>query len=227
MKKTMQRLPLTLLTVCVLAVMLVVGVFAVDHSVTVNIPVSCTGAPCTVRLSDAAGGQVQEKDAPATFEITVSDLGNYEYVLRVVNEDTADITYDKTVYHVNVSVFTNESDDWFPAIEADPIGLVNDDGKPEAFEFHNTDNRPSPAPSPTPTPSTSPAPTVTPAPSATPSPGSEVTPAPSSGPSEETLSGSPQTGNTHWSKILLAVLIALVAAAACVGGRILYKNRQH
>jgi len=120
-----------------------ISAFAASESAEVQIPVSCTGADCTAVLLDEDGNVLQtlalKAGEASYFSVTCDGLLTHSFSLKLTDTDTSRITYDKTVYTVNVMLFYGEDGQVHYVIEADPTGVLGDkeSGKPTELAFKN------------------------------------------------------------------------------------------
>lgn len=135
------------------------------------------------------------KDTTGYFTIHYTEPGDYFYVVRQTLGDTQYMTYDETVYYVQIQVVNSENGGLEGSVHANKA--ENPTEKSSELRFLNTYAPPAPGPAATATPTPTPDP-------ATPT----VTPAPTTG---FTL---PQTGDTM--PLVTVLVVMLVAAAALV-----------
>ena len=144
--------------------------FAAKEEATVTLPVIARGADCTAVLWNTTGYSQTlslQKDTQGQFVVRCKGLGAFTYKVNLSYQDTADVTYDKTVYEVTIYVYYNAAE------QIEYVFTVSDGettAKPDALEFVNKPCEPEPTPTPTPEPTPTPTPRPTPTPTPTPVP---------------------------------------------------------
>lgn len=109
-RRTISYLAL-LLIVCLLLPALGVHAAAADPTVSVDVPVSVTGADCTVAVYDAAGDMVTSARLPAgttrnmVFSVTAPYDTPMDYRLAVTDADANQYRFDRTVYRLTVQLY--------------------------------------------------------------------------------------------------------------------------
>ena len=68
------------------------------------------------------------------FVVSISEPGNYEYLLYQIKGSDENITYDETKYDVHVSVLSDENGKLTYSVA---VTLADSDEKPESVEFKN------------------------------------------------------------------------------------------
>lgn len=116
----------------------------------VRIPVSASGADCTAVLLDVNGSTVQmlalKSGETAYFTVTCTGLRTNTFTIRLSDTDTDTVTYDKTAFQVNVELYYDSKGEIAYTLDADPTGVLGDNGKPDKLEFTNTVKLTPPAP---------------------------------------------------------------------------------
>ena len=106
----------------------------------VNIPVSVTGASCTAAIFDAEGNELETLALAGgeakDFTLTCTGLDTLKYTVALKDEDTDTITYDKTVYEIEVDLYYTEEGEISYAIAAGPAGTSVEE-KVEVLTFKN------------------------------------------------------------------------------------------
>lgn len=146
-----------------------------------------------------------KKDETGSFTMHYTEPGDYFYILRQTAGDTPYMTYDDTVYYVQIQI-TN-TDDYLDLKSQVAVTTADDpEEKQPAIVFLNTYAPPAPGPAATATPTPTPAPA---APTATPTAGITL----------------PQTGDTM--PLVTVFVVMLVAAAALVVLFVVRKRKEN
>ena len=93
------------------------GVFSVAAvvAIPVRIPVSCSGADCTAVLYNADGMELYrlklEADRETSFEVFCRGFDDFQYLVKLEEEDSEGRHYDRTVYRVIVTTGHGANDD--------------------------------------------------------------------------------------------------------------------
>ena len=113
-----------------------IGALAASETMDVSIPVSCTGAPCTAVLLDGAGNELARlnltEGVTSYFTVHCAGLGDHGFQIKLINTDTATVTYDKTVFDVSITLFYGDDGQVHYVMSANP------GNKPTEIIFHNT-----------------------------------------------------------------------------------------
>lgn len=154
----------SVISICIL-LMLVCSCAYAEETVQVSIPVIATGADCSVELLDSDYHRVKwldlEKDVPGAFTFTCNGLMRFSYQAVIVNKDTDDVAYDRTVYTIHVDTYMDGKGQM--ACFVTIVNPADPSQKLAAITFENV---------------LKPTATPTPAPTATPVPTATATPAP-------------------------------------------------
>ena len=116
-------------------------VYADEEQLEVKIPVSVVGNEATVGLFDGDGVMVKrlsiEAGGKKSFKVECSGFETIKFTLKVLNEDTDRVTYDKKVYLISVDLYRTDNGEIHYTITADPTGVLGNSGKPDEFIFKN------------------------------------------------------------------------------------------
>ena len=208
--------PAVMLAVLICTLFLVTGVFAASgESIEVCIPVANHGHTGMVGLFDGTGenllGTMQlESGESGDIKIIRNTLGKKTYIIRMLDEDTEDVTYDDSVYEADVYVGYDAKDELDSAVivkrrgeenkvsdgvvfaQTDGKGYGNHESKPE--EEKPDEQKPGPGDD---------------KPTVSPDPGTDQT---------KEQPKLPQTGTLRWlvPYLLVSGFILIIAGAICL-----------
>lgn len=158
-----------LLTGCLLCALLLCCTIAVaDETIQVRIPAIASGADCTAALYDSRGHRIQllklEKDVGNAFVVECNGLFLTQYSAVVYNEDSDDVSYDRTVYTIYIDVYYGADQQLQSSviIEQSTSADGAHGGKMGMIRFENLPSLPPATPIPFPTDSPTPLPTAAP-----------------------------------------------------------------
>jgi len=96
------------------------GSAVAEERISVRIPIVASGADCTAVLYNSKGQPIQlltlEKDIGNAFILELNGLFQTRYTVLVLEQDTEQIRYDRSMYIVQVSVFYGPNDELQSAV---------------------------------------------------------------------------------------------------------------
>lgn len=160
-----------LLMACCLLCLTLSGAAAAGESVLVHIPALATGADCTAVLYNSHGQPIQlltlEKDIGNAFILECNGLLQSRYTVSVSEKDTESVTYDRSMYIIQVSVYYGADGELLSAVVIERQSVDGTLGGKEGMIRFNNQTAQAPA---TPTPTAGPVITPTPVPGVTATP---------------------------------------------------------
>ena len=141
---------------CGILMLLICSAASAAETAEVHIPILAQGADCTAELTDLLGNRLQllelKEGIPGEFAIECTGLMRFSYSIRLIDKDTAEITYDHSIYTVYVDLFRNDNDSIYYMITIELAGSPGEGKKVSSIVFVNRIVLPTETPTPTMTP---------------------------------------------------------------------------